>query len=95
MSGMEVKLDGRIYVWLENYPTQVIGGEQYGIDGLAIKGESFKAGQPIEEGKGEVHYMGSDMSLTRFIKSCEAMPERDAFDLAADLAMRNMGKKRL
>lgn len=94
IQGMEVELDGRTYVWLDNFPTQVIGGQQYGIDGLAIKGESFKAGQPIEEGKGEPHYMGSDMSFTRFVKLCESMPDLDAFDLAGTMALRNMAKKR-
>lgn len=76
-SGEEVQAEGRTYVWLDNYPTQVIGGVQYGIDGLAIKGESFEAGSLMKPGTGKVHYMGRDMSLNYFVDMCDKLPEED------------------
>lgn len=88
--GMEVNLDGRTYVWLDDYPTQVINGVQYGINGLAIKCEAIHFGGEKEP---EAHYIGAPLGLKEFMEYCNDLPEDYLLELAANVVLNQTKRK--
>lgn len=88
--GGEATVDGRTYVWLDNYVTDVINGVAYGINGLAIKGVS------ISNGVEKPHYMGqTDMPLSYLLNLVEQITEKDWVGICGSLALQEMKKERV
>lgn len=94
--GGEVEIDGRTWVWLDNYVTREEVDEyceiqRFGIDGLAIKGVSIDTKTNTET----PHYLGqTDIPLHAFINLVEQVKEKDWVGMSARTALKSMNKKR-
>jgi hypothetical protein len=68
--GGKVKMDGRTYVWLNNQVVNETATHVYTIDGLAIEGRKYQAGEDImDPHAGEPHYMGAnDMPINMLLE---------------------------
>lgn len=92
LNGGEFKLDGRVYVWLDNHITheevQEDGTVEYfGIDGLAMKMTKINSVTKEET----PHYVGmGDMTLTSFIKMLDIIDEETWVGVTASNALRSM-----
>lgn len=92
LSGGELKLEGRVYVWLDNHITreevQEDGTVEYfGIDGLAMK--MIKINSVTKEET--PYYVGmDDMTLTSFIKMLDIIDEETWFGITASNALISM-----
>jgi hypothetical protein len=81
---MEVKMDGRTYVWLdEPFITGEINGVPYGIQGLAIKTKSFSTGQdPMDWESGTDAYLGAnEIPISALYDMAEALTDEDMAEL--------------
>jgi len=67
--GGEVYYKGRTLVWLDNKVVRETEKEQWVIDGLAIKGKSYKSGEDcLDPDAGTDCYMGNDMPFSKFVE---------------------------
>lgn len=95
-AGGEIEIEGRTYVWLDNYVTHTTTNdngelEYWGIDGLAIKGVKIDG----STGKESPHYMGQGgMPFQTFIHLIESVTEEDWVGIGASVALRSLNKKR-
>lgn len=73
--GGKVKIEGRTYVWLDNYITHETDTHIFSIDGLAIETRSYSAGEDwMDPNSGTLFYMGcKDMTLHGFINLINIM----------------------
>ena len=93
--GAEVKMDGKTYVWLKKpVVTRVIGGVEYGIEGLAVKSKSFTGDQdPNDWESGTDTYMGAnEIPLSTLYAMAEAIPDKKITELEAGNIWRMLRK---
>ena len=92
VNGGEVTIEGRTYVWLDNYVTREEvnrdGSIEYmGIDGLAIKAERYNSGT----GETKPHYLGmTDMPLGWYQELVNHITEEDWVGMTASNALVSM-----
>jgi hypothetical protein len=95
-TGGEVQIDGRTWVWLDNHITRTTTDENgekqdWGIDGLAIKGMSING----STGEEKPHYMGQgSIPIQAFVQLVERLSEEDWLGICAGNALKSLNKKR-
>lgn len=93
-AGGEVEIDGRTWVWLDNYITQTsvdrnLETQYWGINGLAIKGVRIKGGVETP------HYIEQGtIPFQSFVELAEKLKEEDWLSIRAGNALRSMNKER-
>lgn len=66
--GGEVYYEGRTLVWLDEHTIREDDKQRWVIDGLALKGKSYKAGEsPLDPNAGVDDYIGHDMPVSRLV----------------------------
>lgn len=96
-SGNELVIGGRTYVWLDNHITREEMNDQgqmlyFGIDGLALKCESFDTVTSEES----IRYIGQgDLPLHYLESLVDELSEEQLLGITAGIALRGMNKKRM
>lgn len=85
--GGKVELDGRTYVWLDNYIVRETEDQLWVIDGLATEGVKFRAGEDWNDpAAGEPHYMGQgDTPISQFLKMVDEIPDEKFHEICSAL----------
>ena len=94
LNGQEVSIHGKTYVWLNNKVIEETDTHQKTINGLAIKGKTFKSGQDIRDwSSGEDTYLGvGNMPINTFITMCEVLSDEEFVRITNHLVEKKIGR---